>query len=106
MPLTSSTQPISTSRCPWKGSSPVVSVSSTITRIFRSRSRRAARESPPPLRHCSDGGEDRTHLGAGGVESMRGVHDKIGAGALLGVGHLPRQNGLELLHGHAGPLEH
>ena len=36
--------------------------------------------------------EDRVHLGAGLVEAARGVDDEVGARALLGVGHLARED--------------
>src|SRR5262252_6172154 len=103
-------QPISTSRCPWKGSSPVVSVSSTISRTFIPASTGAVMgatdESPPPLRHCSNRVEDRTHLGARRFEAARRIHDKIRASALFVVRHLLGQDRFELFHGHAGAFEH
>src|SRR3989442_11523786 len=111
MRLTSWMQPISPSRCPWKGSSPVVSVSSTISRTFYIPA--PARgvmggtdESPPPLRHCSYRVEDRTYLGARRLEAARRIHDKIRAAALFVVGHLLGQDRFELFHGHAGAFEH
>src|SRR6266487_2681827 len=103
MRLTSSMQPISTSRCPWKGSS-------TISRTFifphpLARSWADSGESPPPLRHCSYRVEDRTYLGARRLEAARRIHDKIRAAALFVVGHLLGQDRFELFHGHAGAFE-
>src|SRR5437660_1569973 len=106
MRLTSSMQPTSTSRCPWKGSSPVVSVSSTISRIPRLQpAPKEKAESPAPFGHCSNGVENRTDLGAGGIEALRGIHDKIGAAAFFSVRHLLSEDRFELFHGHAGALE-
>ena len=42
------------------------------------------------------------NLGAGVLESARAIHHEIGPPALFRVGHLPRQDGLEPLHAHAG----
>src|SRR5262245_66608363 len=39
----------------------------------------ATDESPPPLRHCSNRVEDRTHLGTARLEAPRRIHDKIRA---------------------------
>ena len=50
--------------------------------------------------------QDLAHLRARVVESLRGIHDEIGAPALFGVRHLPRQHGFELVRRHAGPLQH
>src|SRR5262252_7741393 len=107
MRLTSSMQPISTNRCPWKGSSPVVSVSSTISRTstFPPPLPRS-RESPPPPGHCSNRVKDRTHVGPRRLEAARGIHDEIRAAALFVVRHLLGQDRFELFHGHAGAFEH
>src|SRR6516165_5714892 len=107
MRLTSSMQPISTNRCPWKGSSPVVSVSSTISRtsMFPHPLSRSD-ESPPPPGHCSNRVEDRTHVGPRCLEAARRIHDKIRAAALFIVRHLLGQDRFELFHGHAGAFEH
>src|SRR5262245_15928922 len=96
-------QPISTMRWPWNGSSPVVSVSSTISR------KPPAPNNPgesPPLRHCSNRIEDGTHLRPRRLEAARGVHDKIGAAPFLGIRHLLGQDRCELVLGHSGPLQH
>src|SRR5258707_15733199 len=111
MRLTSSMQPISTNRCPWKGSSPVVSVSSTISRMSMFPASAPAAmggsdESPPPPGHCSNGVEDRTHIGARRLEAARRIHDEIRAAALFRVRHLLGQDRFELFHGHAGAFEH
>src|SRR6516225_3107433 len=101
MPLTSSMQPISTSRWPATGSSPVVSVSSTI-----SRNPCLLGESPATRRHCSNCIKNGTHLGTRVVDPARGVHDEISAPALLVIRHLLAENGLELLPGHSGARQH
>ena len=57
-----------------------------------------ARINLPPLRHLSNRRAGSSlHLRAGGVESLRAIHDEIRAAALFGVGHLPRQHRLELV---------
>ena len=58
------------------------------------------------FRHCSDRGEDGTYLRARRLETMRSIHDKIGAAAFLGIRHLSGEHRFELIHGHAGTLEH
>src|SRR3954452_19953463 len=100
----SSTQALSLRRCPWNGSSPVVSVSSTISRTSAPLVPR--RNESPPLRHCSNGGKDRTHLRTRRLEPLRGVHDKIRTPAVFGVRHLLGQDCSQLFHGHAGALQH
>src|SRR6266404_2046753 len=108
MRLTSSMQPISTNRCPWKGSSPVVSVSSTISRmsVFPHAAMGGSDESPPPPGHCSNRVEDRTHVGPRRLEAARRIHDEIRAAALFVVRHLLGQDRFELFYGHAGAFEH
>src|SRR3954447_15498299 len=93
----SSTHPPSISRCPCWGSNPVVSVSTTISRIARLD---RVGESVP-ARHFSDRLQNRTHLFARRFNSLRRVHDKIGPPTLLRIRHLLGENGLELLDGHA-----
>src|SRR5262249_30257419 len=66
----------------------------------------ATDESPPPLRHCSNRVEDRTHLGTRRLEAARRIHDKIRAAALFVVRHLLGQDRFELFHGHAGAFEY
>src|SRR5665811_6032 len=97
-------QPTSTRRWPWLGSRPVVSVSRTISRMFCSLLQRA-RESPPPFWHCSNAGEDFTHLGAGVRETLRRIHHEIGAPPLFIIRHLVGHDGGELLLAHARPPE-
>src|SRR5579871_200444 len=105
-------QPISTNRSPCSGSSPVVSVSKTISRIAdppapvcRGASG-AAGESLPTRLHSSDGTQNVAHLRTGAVEIPRAVHDEIGTPALFGVGHLLGQDRREFLFSHAGPFQH
>src|SRR6202795_4908004 len=45
--------------------------------------------------------DSRTH----GVKTVRGSHHEMRALALFGVGHLPRQDSVELLVGHVGACE-
>src|SRR5262245_56370985 len=107
MRLTSSMQPISTSRCPWKGSSPVVSVSSTISRTSMfPHPLPWPGESAPPLGHCSNRVKDRTHVGPRSLEAARRIHDEIRTAALFVVRYLLGQDRFELFHGHAGACEH
>src|SRR5256885_15349615 len=94
MRLYSSIQPTSTSRSPRKGSRPVVSVSRTIARMS-SGSKRIDGESGPPSRHLNDLRQNVLDLRPHRVEPVRRIHHEIGALALLGVGHLPRQDGIE-----------
>ena len=56
-----------------------------------------------PLRHLNDLGQNVADLRAHRVEAVRGIHHEIRALALFGVGHLPRQDGIErlLCHGAA-----
>src|SRR6266487_2814350 len=105
MRLMSSMQPISTRRWPWKESSPVVSVSSTISRTSTFQWAAGAAESPSPLRHCSNCVEDRTHVGARRLKAPRRIHDKIRPATLLVVWDLLRENGIELVHRHAWAFE-
>src|SRR5579872_4097543 len=121
-------QPSSTSRWPWAGSRPVVSVSRTISRILVYRCRRPREggdpviaalivltgcpprghdryDSAPPFRHCSDTRQNITHLRARILETFRCIHHEIGAPALFGVRYLLGKNGGEFLFAHAGALE-
>ena len=61
---------------------------------------RKSGESDSPPRHLSSLVQNVPDLGAHGVEAVRGIHHEIGALALFGVGHLPRQDGVELFAGH------
>src|SRR6516162_9048566 len=106
MRLTSSMQPISTNRCPWKGSSPVVSVSSTISRTSMFPHPLPRSDESPPLGHCSNRVEDRTHVGPRRLEAARRIHDEIRAAALFVVRHLLGQDRFELFDSHAGAFEH
>src|SRR5579862_8696505 len=98
MRLSNSTQPSSTSRCPCAGSRPVVSVSRTISRML------FLCDSMPSFRHLSNPAEDFTHLHAHRVESARGIHHEIGAGALFRVRHLLGENRRKFVLAHAGAL--
>src|SRR6185503_2098335 len=98
MRLSNSTQPSSTRRWPWFGSSPVVSVSRTISRM--------ASESIPFRRHLSYLRENFTHLPARRLESLPAIHDEIGSRALFRVGQLLGGERGELLLAHARALEH
>src|SRR5258708_25952285 len=104
--VTSSMQPMPTSRSPCSGSRPVVWVSNTISRIT----------SPTPAsglshrrgesllsRHFSDRVENVVHLGPGVIEALRAIHDKIRAGALFRLRHLLAYECGEFLFGHARP---
>src|SRR5215210_4456069 len=95
MRLKISTQPISTMRSPPAGLSPVVSVSKTISRTPALSSRGEAETS-----------ENMADLRFSCGQIAAGLDDEIGALALVRVGHLPRQDGIELLRRHAGPREH
>src|SRR6059058_855904 len=90
--LTSSTAPISTMRCAWPGSRPVVSVSRMISRMSVVRISRKL---------C----DNITDLGEGVIAPLRAVHNEIGAGAFLRVGRLASEQRIESLLRHAGPLE-
>ena len=57
-------------------------------------------ESGSPPRHLTSLIQDVPNSCAHRIEAMRGIHDEIGALALFGVGHLPRQNDIELFVGH------
>src|SRR6478609_5156998 len=97
MRLKISTQPISTSRSPRKGSRPVVSVSRTISRM---RSKTGKSESGSSPRHLSSLIQDVADSRAYRVEPVRRIHHEIRALALFGVGQLPRQDGVELFIRH------
>jgi hypothetical protein len=51
--------------------------------------RASTRESPAS--HCSDSSQNVSNLRSGVVESLRAVHDKIGAMALFGIRHICAQ---------------
>src|SRR5579872_4541125 len=107
MRLISSTQPTSTRRWPSSGSSPVVSVSRTISRILLVwvAGCLGAAESLATLAHFSDRLQDVAHLRAGMIEGLRTVHDKVGAGALVRIRHLLGEKRGKFLCRHARPLE-
>src|SRR4028118_605855 len=95
MRLKISTQPISTMRSPPAGLSPVVSVSKTISRTPAVSSGRESETS-----------ENMSDLRFSCGQIAAGLDDEIGALALGRVGHLPRQDGVELLRRHAGSRQH
>src|SRR5580704_11879309 len=97
MRLKISTQPISTSRSPRNGSRPVVSVSSTISRI---NSCPGNDESGSPLRHLSSLLQNVPDPCAYRLKTIGCIHHEIGAGALFRVGQLPREDGVELFAGY------
>src|SRR5579872_5953850 len=109
MRLKISTQPISTSRSPRKGSRPVVSVSRTISRMeVREPTRKDERdegESGSPGRQFSSLNQNVANSRADGIKTVRGIHHEMRPLSLLGVGHLPRQNAGELFLGHIGPRQ-
>src|ERR1700744_1895182 len=95
-----SRQAISTSRWPWVGSKPVVSVSRTISRAMAfhapvrgriSTGRAVAARSRLWIAH---GGDDFGHLPAGRLQAAGGVDHEVGAGAFLGVRHLLGEDGV------------
>src|SRR5580693_10718503 len=89
----SSTQPISTTLWPSTGSRPVVSVSSTISRMVLFL--------PAPLQ-CRDHG---LHLRESMVETLVGLNHEMGFCTLFGIGHLTRQDMIELVRRHPGPRQ-
>src|SRR6266403_5345357 len=98
MRLKISMQPISTRRSPRKGSRPVVSVSRTISRMNLPEP--VISESGPPPRHLNNLGQNVLDPRAHGVETVGGIHHEIRTLALFGIGHLPRQDGIELFARH------
>src|SRR6201746_747230 len=92
-----STQPISTSRSPRKGSSPVVSVSRMISRM---RLKTGKSESGSPSRHFNSLVENVPNSCAHGVETVGGIHHEIGTPAFLRVRQLPSEDGVELFARH------
>src|SRR5215475_6636714 len=103
MRLNSSMQPTSTRRSPRIGSRPVVSVSRTISRMDWWLE---SGESGPPFRHFNNLGQDVLDLRADRIKPVRGIHDEIRALALLRIGHLPRNNGIELFGIHGAARQH
>src|SRR5712692_4678237 len=95
MQLMSSIQPISTTRWPRKGSRPVVSVSSTISRMVL-----------PRAFGLREGSQNRSHLLARRREAAGRVDHEIGAFALFRIRHLLRDNGAKFLFRHARACEH
>src|SRR5579883_1787637 len=102
-------QAISTIRWPSSGSRPVVSVSSTTSRIPPPAT---AFPAPPRLRppsvargavaqHSDDLGQPTQALVS--PESRR--DDEIGAAALFGIRHLPAEDGGESLRRHSRPCQ-
>src|SRR5262245_47688598 len=101
----SSTQPISTSLWPSNGSSPVVSVSRTISRtvfllVFAAP---PVHDAPfPALKRFDQFIDLNSHV----REAEGAVHNVVGPGHSLGIGKLAGVKMLELVGGHAGPGEH
>src|SRR5689334_3775194 len=91
--------PSSTSRWPWAGSRPVVSVSRTISRML------CAVESVTPFWHFSYSRKNFTYLRTCRIESFRCIHDEIRAFSFFRVRHLVCRNPCQLLCSHAGTLE-
>src|SRR5450755_4182760 len=95
MQLTSSIQPISTMRWPVNGSRPVVSVSSTISRMILA------------FAFCvREGAQDRPHLRARRFEAAGGVDHEIGFFSFFRISHLFRDNGAKFLFRHARACQH
>src|SRR5580700_6705906 len=103
MRLKISTQPISTNRSPRNGSSPVVSVSRTISRMEYGAAEKG--ESGSPTLHFSsliqNVANSRTHW----IKTTRRIHYEMRAPSFFGVGHLPCQDRLKLFLGHVGASE-
>src|ERR1700730_18448585 len=104
--LTSSRQAISTIRWPSDGSRPVVSVSSTISRMLPPPPRCRGSTAPvapaataPPFKHSDDLGE----APQGRAAAVTGRNDEIGAASLFGIRHLLCEDAGEPLGGHARP---
>src|SRR3546814_9964199 len=95
--FTSSTQPISTSLCPVSGSRPVVSVSSTISRMPPTPSLHFA---PPNPLH------DPHHRPSRQPATEPRRYDEIGTATLLRIRHLLAADRFELLARHAGSRQH
>src|SRR5690348_12302125 len=124
MRLNSSIQPTSTRRSPRRGSRPVVSVSRTISRIrsrqlqhdlekceavFRkdhAQSKISRGESGPPPRHLNSLVENVADPRAHGIETVRGIHDEVGAPALFFIRYLPSQDGVEFFIVHRAPRQY
>src|ERR1700738_326946 len=101
MRLNSSMKPISTTRSPVSGSRPVVSVSSTISRIERSGPRITA-----PARHSSNGAQNAMDLRPRGIEAARAIHHEMRSAAFFLVGRLLGEDRVELALAHVGAGEH
>src|SRR6476619_6888537 len=107
MQLINSIAPISTMRWPEAGSSPVVSVSSTI-------SRRSFvpwfLEVPQPLHDAALAAPERNKnlidLPPHVCKRRSRVHNVVGTGALLVVGELPPKQRVELRRAHVGAGKH
>src|ERR1700733_13214618 len=93
-------QPISTTRSPEAGSSPVVSVSKTISRIRSSLPRLDL--SPAQSSDCAQQGP---HLNRRRFMTAAGVDDEVGPSPLLRVGRLLGQYGRKFLRRHARTLQ-
>src|SRR5690349_22192148 len=120
MRLNSSMQPISTTRSPVRGSRPVVSVSSTISRMCFLRLAHdlfpktgahfsgscAGPRITPSARHSSNSAQNAMNLRPGGIEAARAIHYEMGAAALFLVGGLLGENGIEFSLAHVGAGEH
>src|SRR5260221_11444652 len=87
-------QPISTMRWPSAGSSPVVSVSSTISRMSPPSSRQSSSRCPPVYRLlCAQHFDDLGESAQGQAAAQTGRHDEIGAPALVATRHLLGEDG-------------
>src|SRR5262245_64547708 len=105
MRLMSSTQPISTTLWPSNGSSPVVSVSSTISRKLISLvfAAQPVHDAPvPALKRFDQFIDLESHV----REAEGAVHNVVGPGHSLGIGKLAGEKVLELVRGHSRPREH
>src|ERR1044071_8049474 len=92
----SSTQPISTIRCPSAGSNPVVSVSRTISRMVGVFLGAAA---------LAKLGHDHLYLLESVLEAFVRHNHEIGFCTFFFVGHLARMQVVELLLGHPRPCQ-
>src|SRR5262249_47471788 len=119
MRLNSSMQPISTTRSPVRGSRPVVSVSSTISRMYflplahdlfpKTGTHFSGSCAGPRItfaRHSSNGAQNAMNLRPGGIEAARAIHYEMGAAALFLVGRLFGEDRVELACAHVGAGEH
>src|SRR5690554_947890 len=111
--FTSSTQPSSITRSS-RGSSPVVSVSKTISRIelpYATLADQASISEPPvnlrvdKLRRVPQLPQDVSYVLPRCLYPSACINNEISALLLFSIRHLKRENVLELLLGHAGPRQ-